>query len=197
MAQTIQKTTKRRRAEVEEDEDPSSSPAPSPKKTRTNTARKSTGGMPPRKPVASGSGGNRRPGGGGGGGGSDGEDDEGGVQQAARKKRRFRPGTKAIMEIRKYQKDTSLLIRKLPFSRVVREIAMSMVTDLGDAGGNNESAAGLRWQSSAIMALQEATEAYLVHLFEDTNLCAIHAKRVTIMQRDIQLARRIRGNYRS
>lgn len=52
---------------------------------------------------------------------------------------------------------------------------------------------GMRWQSQAIMALQEASEAFLVHLFEDTNLCAIHAKRVTIMQKDIQLARRIRG----
>lgn len=50
-----------------------------------------------------------------------------------------------------------------------------------------------RWQSQAILALQEATEAFLVHLFEDTNLCAIHAKRVTIMQKDLQLARRIRG----
>ena len=50
-----------------------------------------------------------------------------------------------------------------------------------------------RWQSQAIQALQEAAEAFLVHLFEDTNLCAIHAKRVTIMAKDIQLARRIRG----
>lgn len=52
-----------------------------------------------------------------------------------------------------------------------------------------------RWQSQAIQALQEASEAFLVHLFEDTNLCAIHAKRVTIMQKDIQLARRIRGAW--
>lgn len=65
-----------------------------------------------------------------------------------------------------------------------------MTTDLNDYAD-----AGLRWQSSAILALQEATEAYLVHLFEDANLCAIHAKRVTIMQRDIQLARRIRGSW--
>ncbi|THG99309.1 hypothetical protein EW026_g3010 [Hermanssonia centrifuga] len=67
---------------------------------------------------------------------------------------------------------------------------MDMTTDEADY-----SMAGLRWQSSAILALQEATEAYLVHLFEDTNLCAIHAKRVTIMQRDMQLARRIRGPW--
>ena len=83
-------------------------------------------------------------------------------------------------EIRKYQKSTELLIRKLPFQRLVREIAQDFKTDL-------------RFQSSAILALQEASEAYLVGLFEDTNLCAIHAKRVTIMPKDIQLARRIRG----
>ena len=62
----------------------------------------------------------------------------------------------------------------------VREIAQDFKTDL-------------RFQSSAVMALQEASEAYLVGLFEDTNLCAIHAKRVTIMPKDIQLTRRIRG----
>ncbi|KAH0725806.1 hypothetical protein KY284_001671 [Solanum tuberosum] len=83
-------------------------------------------------------------------------------------------------EIRKYQKSTELLIRKLPFQRLVREIAQDFKTDL-------------RFQSSAVAALQEAAEAYLVGLFEDTNLCAIHAKRVTIMPKDIQLARRIRG----
>ncbi|ETO23667.1 histone H3 [Reticulomyxa filosa] len=70
--------------------------------------------------------------------------------------------------------------RKLPFQRFVRDIAQEYKQDL-------------RFQSSAIMALQEATEAYLVSLFEDTNLCAIHAKRVTIMPKDIHLARRIRG----
>ncbi|KAG7224895.1 hypothetical protein INR49_014811 [Caranx melampygus] len=81
-------------------------------------------------------------------------------------------------QIRRYQKSTELLIRKLPFQRLVREIAQDFKTDL-------------RFQSSAVMALQEASEAYLVGLFEDTNLCAIHAKRVTIMPKDIQLARRI------
>ena len=73
-----------------------------------------------------------------------------------------------------------MLIRKLPFQRLVREIVKDFKTDL-------------RLQASAIMALQEASEAYLIRLFEDTNLCAIHAKRVTIMPRDMQLARRIRG----
>merc|ERR1712093_544332 len=99
----------------------------------------------------------------------------------AKKPHRFRPGTVALREIRKYQKSTDLLIRKLPFQRLVREIA-------------NDMKGELRFQSSAVMALQEAAEAYLVGLFEDTNLCAIHAKRVTIMARDIQLARRIRGD---
>ena len=82
--------------------------------------------------------------------------------------------------IRRYHKSTELLIRKLPFQRLVREIAQDFKTDL-------------RFQGSAVLALQEAAEAYLVGLFEDTNLCAIHAKRVTIMPKDIQLARRIRG----
>lgn len=97
-----------------------------------------------------------------------------------KKPHRFRPGTVALREIRKYQKSTELLVRKLPFQRLVREIAQEYKTDL-------------RFQSSAVLALQEAAEAYLVSLFEDTNLCAIHAKRVTIMPRDMQLARRIRG----
>ncbi|POW04823.1 hypothetical protein PSHT_11064 [Puccinia striiformis] len=92
----------------------------------------------------------------------------------------FSPGTVALREIRRYQKSTELLIRKLPFQRLVREIAQDFKTDL-------------RFQSSAVMALQESAEAYLVGLFEDTNLAAIHAKRVTIQPKDIQLARRLRG----
>jgi histone H3 len=129
------------------------------------TARKSTGGKAPRKSVAT----------------------KAARKQAAsvssggiKKPHRFRPGTVALREIRRFQKSTELLIRKLPFQRLVREIAQEFKTDL-------------RFQSSAIAALQEASEAYLVGLFEDTNLCAIHAKRVTIMPKDIQLARRIRG----
>lgn len=103
-----------------------------------------------------------------------------GAGEGGRKKHRFRPGTVALREIRKYQKSTDLLIQKLPFSRVVRtrlvllmyiltrramqvrEIAMDLSTDM-----NGPSDTGLRWQSSAIQALQEATEAFLVHLFED------------------------------
>lgn len=99
---------------------------------------------------------------------------------AVKKPRRFKPGTVALREIRRYQKSTELLIRKLPFQRLVKEIASEFKSEL-------------RFQSSAVMALQEASEAYLVGLFEDTNLCAIHAKRVTIMPKDILLARRIRG----
>jgi histone H3 len=93
----------------------------------------------------------------------------------------YRPGTAVTLdEIRRYQKLTELLIRKLSFQSLVREIALALKPDL-------------RFQSSAILALQEASEAYLVCLFEDTNLCAIHAKRVTIFPKDIQLARRIHG----
>ncbi len=93
---------------------------------------------------------------------------------------RHRPGVIALREIRKYQRSTELLIRKLPFQALVREISQDFKLDL-------------RFQSFALLALQEACEAYLVGLFEDINQCAIHAKRVTIMPKDIQLARRIRG----
>ncbi|KAI4236024.1 MAG: hypothetical protein L6R40_006270 [Gallowayella cf. fulva] len=108
------------------------------------------------------------------------------AEPRARKARRYRPGTLALKEIRRYQRTTDLLMLKLPFSRLVREIALSLVPAGGEA---------LRWQSQAIQALQESAEAFMVHLFEDTNLCAIHAKRVTIMQKDVQLARRIRGAW--
>ena len=93
---------------------------------------------------------------------------------------RFRPGVMALREIRHYQKSSALLIRKLPFQRLVREITQDFKTDL-------------RFQSAAILCLQEAAETYLVGLFEDTNLCAIRARRVTITPKDLQLARRIHG----
>ena len=115
------------------------------------TARKSTGGKAPRKQIATKAARKSAPATGG-----------------VRKPYRYRPGTVALKEIRRYQKSTELLIRKLPFQRLVKEIAQDFKTDL-------------RFQSSAIVALQEASESYLVGLFEDTNLCAIHAKRVTIM----------------
>ncbi|CAH8391438.1 unnamed protein product [Eruca vesicaria subsp. sativa] len=119
------------------------------------TARKSTGGKAPRKQLATKAARKSAP-------------TTGGVK----KPHRYRPGTVALREIRKYQKSTEF--------NLVREIAQDFKTDL-------------RFQSHAVLALQEAAEAYLVGLFEDTNLCAIHAKRVTIMPKDIQLARRIRG----
>ena len=97
---------------------------------------------------------------------------------------RLTPGRLALREIRHYQRTTDLLLRRLPFARLVREIAQTYVVDDGEEK---------RWQVDAIEALQEAAEDYLVHLFEDANLCAIHAKRVTIQVKDIQLARRIRG----
>jgi histone H3 len=103
------------------------------------------------------------------------------VSGGVKKPHRYRPGTVGLREIRRFQKSTELIIRKLPFQRLVREIAF-------DLCGRE-----FRFQSAAVGALQEAAEAYLVGLFEDTNLAALHAKRVTIMPKDIQLARRIRG----
>ena len=103
-----------------------------------------------------------------------------------KKRYRYRPGTVALKQIRQYQKSTELLIRKLPFQQLVREIVSDSEVITSPLCGK------VRFQSAAVMALQEAAEAYSVGLFEDTNLCAIHAKRVTIMPKDIQLARRIR-----
>ena len=129
------------------------------------TARKSTGGKAPRRQLST---------------------------KAARKfapasshvrKHRYRPGTVALREIRKYQKSPNLLIRKLPFQRLVREIMQSF----------GDGTMDMRVQSTAVLALQEAAEAYLVGMCEDAQLCAIHAKRCTIMPKDMQLARRIRG----
>jgi histone H3 len=97
-----------------------------------------------------------------------------------KKPHRYRLGTVALCEIRKYQKSTELLIRKAPFQHLVRKIAIDFKSDL-------------RMQSTALLALQEAFEAYLVCLFEDTNECALHEKHVAIMPKDMQLARHIRG----
>lgn len=113
---------------------------------------------------------------------------------AASSKERFHPGPGSSKsgkkevnhnnwrkEVSKYQRSTDLLIRKLPFARLVKEIT------------NENSRGELRWSANAMMALQEATEAYIVGLIEDGQLCSLHAKRVTLMQRDLQLAQRIRG----
>ncbi|RZC91352.1 hypothetical protein C5167_027414 [Papaver somniferum] len=108
---------------------------------------------------------------------------------AGGKKRSYRhkPGTKALQEIRKLQKSIDLLLPRAPFVRIVKEITDNFSKEVN------------RWQAEALTALQEATEAFLVGTFEDAQLCAIHAKRVTIMQKDWQLARRLggRGHYGS
>ncbi len=101
---------------------------------------------------------------------------EGGVKR----KIRFRPGTVAIREIKRYQRTTDLILPRASFQRFLREVAL---------GINGQ----IRFQATAIMAIQEAVESYLVGLFEDAQLCAIHAKRITLMKKDMDLARRIRG----
>eukprot|EP00835_Amoeboradix_gromovi_P004569 NODE_363_length_10100_cov_0.133787.p7 type:complete len:133 gc:universal NODE_363_length_10100_cov_0.133787:4143-3745(-) len=103
-----------------------------------------------------------------------------------KKAHRFKPGTRALQEIRKYQKSTNLLIRKAPFGRLCRQLAASVQKE--GIFQHQE----YRWQAGALMALQEAAEAYLVTLFEDSMLCAIHSKRVTLMKRDLDLVRRLR-----
>nr|AJD07116.1 CenH3 [Gossypioides kirkii] len=94
---------------------------------------------------------------------------------------RFRPGTRALQEIRKYQKTTNLLVPAASFIREVRAISYRFAPDI------------TRWQAEALVAIQEAAEDYLIQLFGDAMLCAIHAKRVTLMKKDIQLARRLGG----
>jgi histone H3 len=143
------------------------------------TARKSTGGKAPRKQlstkaarVAT----QRQP-------------PTGGVK----KPHRYRPGTVALREIRRYQKSTDLLLRKGPFGRLVREFTMDVQPGKDEKKVDHHTA-------TSMMIHQTACEDYLITLLEDTNLCAIHAKRVTIMPKDMQLARRIRGTeteYRS
>ena len=130
------------------------------------TARRSTGGKAPRKQLATKAARKSAPAAGG-----------------VKKPHRYRPGTFALREIRRYQKSTDLLLRKLPFQRLVREIAQDHKQDL-------------RFRAASVLAIQESTEAYAARLFEDTNLCAIHAKRIGIMPKDLQLARRIRGESR-
>eukprot|EP00804_Cyclotella_cryptica_P017871 CCRYP_001260-RB/>CCRYP_001260-RB protein AED:0.06 eAED:0.06 QI:0/-1/0/1/-1/0/1/0/139 len=129
------------------------------------TARKSTGGKAPRKQLATKAARKSAPAAGG-----------------CKKPHRYHPGTVALHEIRKYQKSTDLLIRKLPFQRFLREVTQDFRSDM-------------RYTATALAASQEASEAYLIGLMEDTNLCAIHARRVTIMPKDMQLSRRIRREY--
>eukprot|EP01116_Phalansterium_solitarium_P003605 TRINITY_DN14419_c0_g1_i1.p2 TRINITY_DN14419_c0_g1~~TRINITY_DN14419_c0_g1_i1.p2 ORF type:complete len:139 (-),score=7.80 TRINITY_DN14419_c0_g1_i1:218-634(-) len=128
------------------------------------TARKSTGGKAPRKTPAPAV----------------------SMMPARFRRRRMRPGQLALKEIRKYQSTTENLIRFAPFSRLVREIAQDYT------GADTVFNGQLRFHVDAMKAIQEATEAYMVGLFEDTLLCAIHARRVTVFPKDLQLARRLR-----
>ncbi|KAM7259979.1 hypothetical protein ACFE04_015720 [Oxalis oulophora] len=96
-----------------------------------------------------------------------------------KKPRRYRPGTVALREIRHFQKSSQLLIPAAPFIRTVREITQKYSLQVS------------RWQAEALIALQEAAEEYLIRMLSDAMLCAIHAKRVTLMRKDIQLARRL------
>ena len=128
------------------------------------TSRKTMGGKTPRKQLATKAARKSAPAG-------------------VKKPHRYRPGTVALREIRRYQKSTDLLFRKQAFQRLVREICYDVT-----------KGADRRFQASAMLALQETSESYLIGLKEDTNLCAIHAKRVTIQPKDIQLALRIRGD---
>jgi len=137
------------------------------------TARKSTGGKIDRARILEAKRGKNQ------GGKRKGKGEVAGVK----KKHKWRPGTVALREIRRYQKSTDLLIPRSPFLRLMREVINEV----------KEGPHTIRVQVGAVGALQEAAEAYLVGLFEDTNLCAIHAKRVTIMPRDIHLAQRLRG----
>ncbi|XP_056424811.1 histone H3-like centromeric protein A isoform X2 [Hyla sarda] len=169
MRQT-QKPSSRRKTKTPQKRTEESTPPP-PKKPRTSA--------PPKEPVASTSRENpgpsprfaratERP--------------ETSRRESTQATRRYRPGNRALMEIRKFQKTTDLLIRKAPFARLVREICLEYTRGVP-----------FLWQSMALMALQEASEAFLTRLFQDSYLCSIHAKRVTLHKEDIQLARRIRG----
>ena len=102
------------------------------------------------------------------------------VASGVKKPHRYRPGTVALREIKHIQRSTDLLIRKLPFQRLVRGIAENENDKIG------------RFTRSSIMALQEATEAYIVGVLHDANLSTIHAKRVTVMPKDIKHAESIR-----
>lgn len=119
------------------------------------------------------------------------------ARDPVKKPKRYRPGMLALKEIRRLQLSSDLLIPRVRFSRLVREIAKEVTATMEAknlGSGDNRGKGIYLFQSAAMMALHEASEAYLVRLFEDSNLCAIHAKRVTIMPKDISLARRLRGD---
>ncbi len=128
------------------------------------TARKSTGGVPPRYHLA-----------------TKAAQSAGQKAIAVRKPHSWRPGTVALREIRKFKKKTNLLVRKDPFQRLVQEVALKF--------GKSD----LQMQSTAVLALQEAAEYFIVDVFSDTNLCAMHGKHATIMVKDMVLACHIQG----
>ena len=103
------------------------------------------------------------------------------VDHTLNKPVRFRPGSDALRYIRRYHTKDDLLIRKIPFQRFIKEISPGINTNL-------------RFQCSAVLALLTASESYLIKLFEDANLCAIHAKRLTVIPKDIRLSCRLRKN---
>ena len=107
-----------------------------------------------------------------------------------KKPHRYRPGTVALREIRRYQKSTDLLIKKLPFQRLLKEMTYNSWKQM-EVMERTKLDKMTRMQFATVNCIQEASEATLVGLFEDTNLCAIHAKRVTIMKKDVDLAKRI------
>jgi histone H3 len=107
-----------------------------------------------------------------------------GLPGGAKKSRKYRPGTVALREIRKLQASTNTLIPKAPFRRLLKE----MVYD------QSNGKVAHNFASAAVTCIQEATESYLVSLLSDANLCALHAKRVTLMPKDLHLARRLRGD---
>lgn len=132
------------------------------------SARKTTGGKAPRKQISA----------------KSARKTAGSTPSGSAKKPRYKPGTVALKEIRRYQKSTDNLIRKLPFQRQCRAIVRE-----------SSNAADIRFQGPALSAVQEACESYLVSLFEDALLCSRHAKRVTVMPRDIALVLRLRSHH--
>ena len=104
------------------------------------------------------------------------------------KPHRYHPGLLALHEIRRYQQSTESLIRRTPFNKLIKEISQEYRIC---PEGPGTPSVQLRFQSTALAALQEAAENFLVGLFEDVNLLAVHAKKVTVMPHDIRLALRI------
>ena len=135
------------------------------------TERKSTGGKAPRFMLASKAARRSAP-----------------ASGVVKKPHHYCPGTVAIRKIRRYQKSTDLLIRKVPFQRLAREVLQDL-----NKPGSYPCFTAERFQVTSLLAIQESVEAFIVGLFEDVNLCAIHERRVTIMPKDMQLALRIKG----